>query len=153
MPIRLTRFEFRTRHMRTRFPFQYGIASMTELPHVFLHIETDDGPGLASEGLPPKWFTKNPDTRFEADLPLMLEVLQQAAETAVEIPADRPHDVRSIALQNLLKGGIRPVLQTIRERQKCVFIIGIGTHVSRASRDISGCWLGTHCVLPTDAST
>ena len=48
---------FRTRWMRTRFPFQYGIASMTELPHVFGVMEGDfkgvAWRGLASEGLPP----------------------------------------------------------------------------------------------------
>jgi hypothetical protein len=59
--IEVLRVEFRVLPMRTRFPFKYGIASMTELPHLFVSVscrcdgrETD---GLASEGLPPKWFT------------------------------------------------------------------------------------------------
>ena len=77
--------------MRTRFPFQYGIASMTELPHVFLilHVEIDGQPGagIASEGLPPKWFTKDPTTRFEEDLPLMLGALRSAIEKVRSIPA------------------------------------------------------------------
>jgi Ca-activated chloride channel family protein len=29
--------------------------------------------GLASEGLPPKWFTKNPDTLFEVDLAELID--------------------------------------------------------------------------------
>lgn len=89
MPIEVESFHFRSRQMRTRFPFQYGIASMTELPHVFLQLETGiDGraaTGLASEGLPPKWFTKDPTTRFEEDLPLMLEALNTAAQAVAEV--------------------------------------------------------------------
>lgn len=83
---------FRTRWMRTRFPFRYGIAAMTELPHVFLEVELQAGGGtfrgLASEGLPPKWFTKDPGTTFEEDLPVMLEVLGHAVTAAREIEAD-----------------------------------------------------------------
>jgi hypothetical protein len=35
--------------------------------------------GLSAEGLPPKWFTKNPETPFEADLAEMIAVIQNAA--------------------------------------------------------------------------
>ena len=38
--------------------------------------------GLASEGLPPKWFTKDPETTFEQDLEGMLEVIRRAADHA-----------------------------------------------------------------------
>ena len=89
MSISVDSFEFRRRWMKTRFPFQYGIASMTELPHVFLQlsarVEGEPSAGIASEGLPPKWFTKDPHSRFEEDLPLMLEVLENAVSTATEI--------------------------------------------------------------------
>jgi hypothetical protein len=68
--------------MKTRFPFKYGIAAMTALPHLFVQVlgECDGKPlaGLASEGLPPKWFTKNPATTFEEDLPQMLETTRNA---------------------------------------------------------------------------
>ena len=68
--------------MRTRFPFKYGIAAMTALPHLFVTVrgECEGKPmvGLSSEGLPPKWFTKDPTTTFEEDLPLMLEVIRNA---------------------------------------------------------------------------
>jgi len=80
---------FRTRWMRTRFPFRYGIAVMTELPHVLLSVSASiDGEnvsGLASEGLPPKWFTKNPETTFEQDLPEMLRVIEQAVSFGREV--------------------------------------------------------------------
>ena len=87
LPFRIGPISFRTRWMKTRFPFRYGIAAMTELPHVFGVAEGSLGGapwcGLASEGLPPKWFTKNPDTCFEEDLPAMVESLQHASDLAV----------------------------------------------------------------------
>ena len=62
---------------------------MTEVPHLFVRtrVRTDGAPslGLTSEGLPPKWFTKNPATTFEQDLPEMLEVIGHAARLAEEI--------------------------------------------------------------------
>jgi hypothetical protein len=45
--------------------------------------------GLSSEGLPPKWFTKNPATTFEQDLPALLEVITHAAQLAAGI-AQKP---------------------------------------------------------------
>ena len=91
--IKLQQVEPFTRWMETRFPFRYGIASMTRLPHLFLRvtIEIDGKPvqGICSEGLPPKWFTKNPDTTFEEDLPALVGVIQQAAKFAQELdPAE-----------------------------------------------------------------
>lgn len=68
--------------MRTRFPFRYGIAALTWVPHVFLTVDlVVNGKacrGLSSEGLPPKWFTKNPETPFEVDLAEMVAVIQNA---------------------------------------------------------------------------
>lgn len=81
--LQLEEVEFFVRRTRTRFPFRYGIASMTEVPHFFVRarLVVDDRPavGLASEGLPPKWFTKDPATTFEQDLPAMYEVIGHAA--------------------------------------------------------------------------
>tara|TARA_B100001057_G_C22852899_1_gene951673 strand:- start:212 stop:1615 length:1404 start_codon:yes stop_codon:yes gene_type:complete len=78
--------------MNTRFPFKYGIASMTSLPHVFLCIELNiDGKvvkGISSEGLPPKWFTKNSETSFEEDLPEMLTALKMALNFSGSISAE-----------------------------------------------------------------
>ena len=80
---------FRVLPMRTRFPFKYGIASLTALPHLILEavVEVDGVAtrGIASEGLPPKWFTKSPDTTFEQDLPAMLEVIENAVKVAKDV--------------------------------------------------------------------
>ena len=85
----LSPFEFFVQHTRTRFPFRYGIASMTEVPHLFVRTRVTAGNqssfGLTSEGLPPKWFTKNPTTTFEEDLPEMLEVIGHAARLGEQI--------------------------------------------------------------------
>lgn len=89
----LSPFEFFVQHTRTRFPFRYGIASMTEVPHLFVRTRVTVGSqssfGLTSEGLPPKWFTKNQATTFEQDLPEMLEVISHAARLAEQI-AQKP---------------------------------------------------------------
>ena len=65
---------------------------MTSLPHVFLCVEVDFNgkivKGISSEGLPPKWFTKNPDTTFEEDLPEMITVLSTALDFSKKIRAD-----------------------------------------------------------------
>jgi hypothetical protein len=87
----LSPFEFFVRHTRTRFPFRYGIASMTEVPHLFVRTTVTVGGqssfGLSAEGLPPKWFTKNPATTFEQDLPEMLEVISHAAKLGEKVAA------------------------------------------------------------------
>ena len=84
----LSPFDFFVLHTRTRFPFRYGIASMTDVPHVFVRTNVTSGGksavGVAAEGLPPKWFTKNPATTFEQDLPEMLESIGHAADVAAE---------------------------------------------------------------------
>ena len=82
-------FEFFVLHTRTRFPFKYGIASMTDVPHLFLRTRVTIGGkssmGQTAEGLPPKWFTKNPTTTFEQDLPEMLAAIRHATSSAEQI--------------------------------------------------------------------
>ncbi|HMJ88939.1 MAG TPA: hypothetical protein VK530_03940, partial [Candidatus Acidoferrum sp.] len=82
-------FEFFVQPTRTRFPFRYGIASMTEVPHLFVRativVDGKSFIGLASEGLPPKWFTKNPGTTFDQDLPEMLDQVRNATTIATGI--------------------------------------------------------------------
>jgi hypothetical protein len=78
--------------MRTRFPFQYGIASLSEITHLLVRVTIEiDGQvatGVSAEGLAPKWFTKNPHTSFdEVDAPEMLRAIDQAAKIAIGMPA------------------------------------------------------------------
>ena len=69
-------------NMRTRMPFRYGIATLTALPHLLVRCRfTIQGrlvEGVAAEGLPPKWFTKDPATSYEQDLADMLAVIRAA---------------------------------------------------------------------------
>lgn len=86
-------FEFFVHATRTRFPFRYGIASMTEVPHLFVRARLVVGGksslGLASEGLPPKWFTKDPTTHFEQDLPALFGTVGSAAAIGASAEAGR----------------------------------------------------------------
>ncbi|MEO7598632.1 MAG: hypothetical protein ABIV50_06860 [Opitutus sp.] len=72
-----------THPLRTRMPFRYGIATMTELPHAFVEVLVS-GPrgearGLSADHLPPKWFTKDPTTPLDQEIATMREVIVHAA--------------------------------------------------------------------------
>jgi hypothetical protein len=81
---------------RTRMPFRFGIAVMTEAPHVFLHgtyeVNGKVVTGVAAEGLLPKWFDKSPDKSAEQEIDEMLLVIRQAVATARSLPASTAFD-------------------------------------------------------------
>lgn len=91
MTISIKNIDLNVLNMRTRMPFRYGIASLESVPHLFLRVTADiagtTAVGVAAEGLPPKWFTKNPDTSFAEDLDEMLAVIRQAVAFALDAPA------------------------------------------------------------------
>lgn len=98
MAIQISDVQMHVLNMRTRFPFRYGIASLVALPHLFVRVEAVvDGTratGLASDGLPPKWFTKNPEAPFEADLDEMLTVIRNAVAIVLSSgPANSAFDL------------------------------------------------------------
>lgn len=76
--------------MNTRIPFRYGIATLTELPHLFLRVllrpngSGDEVYGVAAEGLLPKWFDKNPETTGQQDLENMWASIGHAVSGALE---------------------------------------------------------------------
>lgn len=80
--------EFFIHNLYTRFPFRYGIATLTAVPHLMARVRVSvNGPpsvGISAEHLPPKWFTKDPKTSFQQDLPDLFAVVQHAAEIAKE---------------------------------------------------------------------
>ena len=82
---------------RTRMPFRYGIATMTSCPHAFirLHVEVDGRPsmGIAADGLPPKWFTKDPHRPVSEELAEMLRVIEHALAAAAGLTAESPFAV------------------------------------------------------------
>ncbi|HUG13171.1 MAG TPA: hypothetical protein VMM36_19295 [Opitutaceae bacterium] len=72
--------------LKTRIPFRYGIATMTDVPHIFLRLNFDfDGKaqtGLAADHLPPKWFTKDPARALGDEVDEMLAVIRAAVSHA-----------------------------------------------------------------------
>lgn len=78
--------------IRTRIPFRYGIAEMTVAPHVVVELWLREGRervrGLASEHLPPKWFTKDPTTAFADDVADMVGAIESAASIAEGLEGD-----------------------------------------------------------------
>ena len=77
--------------LRARMPFRYGIATMTELPHVVLALTFEiDGrvaTGIAADHLPPKWFTKDPARAPRDEIDDMLAVIRAAVNHARGIKA------------------------------------------------------------------
>jgi len=77
-------------------PFRFGIAVMTEAPHVFLHCTYEVNgrtvTGVAAEGLLPKWFDKTPDKVAGQEIEEMLLVIRRAVGFASEIPASTAFD-------------------------------------------------------------
>ncbi len=80
----------------TRMPFRFGIAVMTEAPHVFLHCTYElngrTATGVAAEGLLPKWFDKTPDKGAQQEIEEMLLVIRHAVGCANTIPASTAFD-------------------------------------------------------------
>lgn len=86
--------ELSRQQLKARMPFRYGIATMTEVPHVFLQLTFDfdgtTGHGVSADHLPPKWFTKDPDRDLNEEIEEMLLVLRTAVKHARAISAATP---------------------------------------------------------------
>lgn len=86
---RIVHVTARVTHTNTRIPFRYGIAEMTRAPHAVIEVQLSDGVrtshGVAAEQLPPKWFTKDPDSSFVDDLVALVDVITHAANTAEQL--------------------------------------------------------------------
>ena len=97
MSIRVIDSEIRILQQRTRMPFRYGIATMTEFPLLFLRLSVEvDGVrewGLASDLLPPKWFTKEPGKDPAEEIDEMLEVIECAVGLVQELEGDSIFDL------------------------------------------------------------
>ena len=87
--IRILSTDLHVLDMRTRMPFRYGVATLTALPHLLVRVEVEvDGrrsQGVSADGLPPKWFTKDPDSEFSDEVDDMLRVIETACAHARSI--------------------------------------------------------------------
>ena len=97
MPAKITGASIHQIQLKTRMPFKYGIATMTEVPMVFVRIEAEiDGTktaGIASDLLPPKWFTKVPEDPLEKEISDMLQVIRKALSQVLGQAADSAFDL------------------------------------------------------------
>jgi hypothetical protein len=70
---------------------------MTQAPHVVVRVTLErDGKtqsGWASEHLPPKWFTKDPESQFHDDIVDMVAVIEHAVEVAKELSGATPFEL------------------------------------------------------------
>ncbi|MEC7812986.1 MAG: hypothetical protein VX598_09260 [Verrucomicrobiota bacterium] len=91
VPLNITGASIHQIQLKTRMPFKYGIATMTEVPMVFVRLDTDvDGRlsrGVASDLLPPKWFTKVPDDPLDKEVADMLRVIRRALSHSIGVEA------------------------------------------------------------------
>jgi|TARA_B100001250_G_scaffold309178_1_gene271070 hypothetical protein len=78
--------------LKTRMPFKYGIATMTEVPMIFVRVEVEingkESIGTASDLLPPKWFTKAPNEPIENEIAEMLRVIRNAIQLSINSEAE-----------------------------------------------------------------
>jgi len=86
MNVRILTGAIERKELRTRMPFRYGIATMTDMPQVFLRLTCEvDGQrseGVSSDLLPPKWFTKVPEQAPSEEITEMLAVIHHALAIA-----------------------------------------------------------------------
>ena len=84
-------------HLRTRLPFKYGIATMTDVPQAFVRLWVEVGgkpvQGIASDLLPPKWFTKDPAKPITEEVAEMLQVIQNAVTLATGLEGATAFDL------------------------------------------------------------
>ena len=148
--IRIDAVNLHVTAIHTRIPFRYGIAEMTAAPHVIVELRASNGVtsarGFASEHLPPKWFTKNPDSLFVDDVEELVGAIQNAAalarnaqaETVFDLWQSLERDQASWAMTNEVPG----------------LVAGLGTSmIERALIDASCRLLGTPFVKAIHSDT
>jgi L-alanine-DL-glutamate epimerase-like enolase superfamily enzyme len=95
--LQILSFDLYRHDVRLRMPFRYGIATMTEGPVVFVRLRVDDGgrevSGIASDLLPPKWFTKIPDKPIAEEIDELLRVILHASQTAVGLRGENAFEI------------------------------------------------------------
>jgi hypothetical protein len=95
--LQILAFELYRHDVRLRMPFRYGIATMTEGPVLFVRLRVADGGrevfGIASDLLPPKWFTKVPEKPIAEEIDELLRVISHACKTSVGLRGNDAFEV------------------------------------------------------------
>ncbi len=89
MQVRLLSTGLSTRTSRTRLPFRYGQACLTECPQATFRarVQLSDGTqqeGFSGDCLPPGWFDKNPNKGYPDQLHDMRQLIDAAAHVFQE---------------------------------------------------------------------
>src|SRR5437868_2975274 len=91
MEIRIRDFDLHLVRLRARFPFRYGIATMTEVPQLLFRLFTEirgtPQIGFSAEMLAPKWFAKKSDQSLEAERLELLAAIRHAGKIACGLEA------------------------------------------------------------------
>lgn len=89
MTISLKQVELRQTSIQMRMPFRYGIATLKTAIYllVFAEFEVDGtaSQGIAADILPPKWFTKQPESSPDDEIAEMLMVIRRACDLALNV--------------------------------------------------------------------
>ncbi|MBL4575146.1 MAG: hypothetical protein JKY51_03485 [Opitutaceae bacterium] len=97
--------------IKARMPFKYGIATMVEVPHVFLEISLSvngkEQKGISADHLPPKWFTKDPDKDPLDEISEMLDVIHHAMNISIGEEAETPFELWQKIYKPQLAWGIQ----------------------------------------------
>jgi L-alanine-DL-glutamate epimerase-like enolase superfamily enzyme len=96
-PIRIQHCDLHLINLQTRMPFKYGIATMTRVPQIFVRVRAEiEGAlatGIASDLLPPKWFTKDPNKPVDDEILEMIRVIRHAAEASLGLSGQNAFQV------------------------------------------------------------
>ena len=107
MSVRIKNATIHRIDLKTRMPFKYGIATMTEVPMIFvsLAIETNGKKtsGTASDLLPPKWFTKVPNETIENEIAEMLRVIRNTIQISIDAEAENSFELWRLIYENQTK--------------------------------------------------
>jgi hypothetical protein len=97
MPVRILHGDIHLIDLKTRLPFKYGIATMTQAPQalvrMYLEVDGREVQGVSADLLPPRWFTKNPDKPLDEEISEMLQVIEHAVSCSAGVTGPTVFDV------------------------------------------------------------
>ena len=107
MSVRIKNATIHRIDLKTRMPFKYGIATMTEVPMIFVSVAIETNgkqtSGTASDLLPPKWFTKVPNETIENEIAEMLRVIRNTIQISIDAEAENAFELWRLIYENQTK--------------------------------------------------